>query len=146
MKRTNPNLLILSLCALIWTGAEVTSIVLAQTAASEAVNLKKVTIGWQHNDEDTDVDYYELAVTRADVNPNAGGEILKSGTTPYPNEEKLLDFAEGIEDGPVKVWARVVDHAGNESAWSEPLDLLNDQTPPKTITIEIVATATIREP
>lgn len=103
-------------------------------AAGARVNPERETLTWDAPTTNVDgsvcddLSGYVLAVTSQDVaDLNAGGTIIEAfavGTNLYSLAS--LD----IPDGPVRFWVKAIDLAGNESVWSEFLDLELDATKP----------------
>jgi hypothetical protein len=79
-----------------------------------------------------DLDHYVVAISTEDL--AAGGTALatKEVTCGEPTCQTVLsDLVATLPDGTYKAWARTVDHAGNESVWSAPVEFQLDKTVPK---------------
>jgi hypothetical protein len=78
------------------------------------------------------VGHYDVAVSLPTADLSASGVALKTvSTTDATPSMSLLTLLTGVSGDTFKLWARTQDQVGNISAWSIPLDVIVDRTPPK---------------
>ena len=110
---------------------------ISAAAPTEYVGFKHVAV-WDCVTHDVDgqadtIAGYELALLPAGKDLNSlDVQAIKRVTTPaLPCEFALATFLPGMPAGAYRVQVRAVDAAGNWSAWSTPIDVTIDLTPPK---------------
>lgn len=124
---------------------------MAQDALSIAT--PKSGIAWdapQVNADDSPYDdhsHYIIAISDIGEDLNSGGSPLitaQSDCSESACELAIRDMTATLPDAQYRAWVRAVDHAGNESVWSAPLDFLYNRTVPSApMGVRIVTTTTI---
>lgn len=129
--------------ALFWRRCEKEKDRIKEAFAQEvtaAANLSNVTVAWDAPtmNEDgsplTDLGSFEIVITPA--SEDTPQTILSSQSEPATVTQARLE-PEDVPDGPVRIWARAVDLAGNASEWSNSIEMIQDTVAPSPIIITI---------
>jgi hypothetical protein len=118
-------------------------------AYAQQVNVEKTTVAWDSPSTDPSIPWtdlsgasdtiatFDLALSDTGTDLNVAGSPIASSAVSYADskingswETEVTALLAPQPSGAYLVWCRAVDMSGNKSAWSEPVEVPWDVTPP----------------